>query len=236
MRALLFLIIIAVIAFVGHHAYQYFSIPQTYPDGSIGRVEREETQTEICVSVSGDCAIADEAGSIFLNNMVRTNETGLMRAILVDETELSVGPFSEFVIDEYVYKPRTLGTFTMSLLSGSLRFLSGNMSNASDRKMRVDTPVASIGVRGTDFWVRQFGDRLDVVLIDGEIEVSNELGGVILRNEGDYAYVAGPDVAPLLRNDLSRGEIFELLSSTSFDDELDDLLDPDNAFRTDGEE
>ena len=237
MRTLLLLLIIAaIVAAVGYYANQYFSAPQAFPDGSIGRVEREETQMDICATAAGNCAAAAVEDSIFIDNMLRTNETGLMRAILIDDTELSLGPNAEIVIDEYVFEPRTVGTFAVSLLTGTMRMFSGRVSDTADSDVRVDTPVAGLGVRGTDFWVRSQDDRLDVLLIDGVVEVTNALGTVVLRNQGDYAYVGGADVAPLLRNDLSRSEMFELLSSTAFDDELEALLDPSNDFRTVGEE
>ncbi|WP_370338266.1 FecR domain-containing protein [Parvularcula marina] len=236
MRGLLFLLIMALLGATGFYAYKYFSEPQTYPDGSIGRVEREQTQSEICATEDGDCSVAAVEDSFFIGNLLRTNETGVMRAVLIDKTELSVGPHTELVINEYVYQPRTIGTFGMSLVTGTLRILSGNVSKAKDKDLQVQTPAASIGIRGTDFWIRQLGDSLDVVLIYGEVEITNEAGTVTLSNQGDYAFVAGPDAAPVKRTDLSRSEVFELLSSTTFDDELEALLNPDNNFRPDGEE
>jgi hypothetical protein len=56
---------------------------------------------------------------------------------------------------------------------------SGRIKGLKQSKISVSTPVADIGVRGTEFW----GGRLDdygVLVLEGEITLSNQAGSVTL--------------------------------------------------------
>ena len=72
-----------------------------------------------------------------------------------DNSLLSTGPNSVLVVDQYVFDTRThVGHFDASLKKGSLAVVSGKMVKQSPGAMRVRTPAAIMGVRGTDFVVQ----------------------------------------------------------------------------------
>lgn len=225
------LFLLIVIGVAGYFAHVYFSTPQTFDDGSVAKVDRYDTQAQICVTVEGDCTSAAESSSIFLKNHLVTDQDGRLRASMIDTSLISLGPETELTIDEFVFQPRTIGTFLVALSSGSFRMVTGVAGDAADKNLTVETDVATIGVRGTDFVVRQLGNAVDVVLITGEVDVSNDAGTVTLTSQGDYAVVLGPDSAPVAQTALPPGQIVELLSATAFDDELADLLNPNNNYQ-----
>jgi hypothetical protein len=77
-----------------------------------------------------------------------------------DETLLSIGSNSTLVIDKYTFNPITReGKVGTSILKGTLRFVSGLIGREHPEAIAVNTPVATMGIRGTDFIVEVPGDE-----------------------------------------------------------------------------
>jgi len=61
----------------------------------------------------------------------------------------------------------------------------------------VTTPVAAVGIRGTEFWGGPIDDQaLGVFLIEGAVSVSNAAGQQILSLPGQGTNIAAPGAAP----------------------------------------
>jgi hypothetical protein len=72
-----------------------------------------------------------------------------------DNSLLSTGPNSVLVVDRYAFDSTThAGHFDASLKKGTLAVVSGKMVKQTPGSMRVRTPAAIMGVRGTDFLVQ----------------------------------------------------------------------------------
>jgi hypothetical protein len=86
---------------------------------------------------------------------VVTGDDGTVGITFADNSLLSVGPNSVFAIDRYVFDSTThAGQFESTLSKGTLAVISGKMVKQSPDAMRVRTPSAIMGVRGTEFIVR----------------------------------------------------------------------------------
>jgi len=86
---------------------------------------------------------------------VVTGDDGTVGITFADNSLLSVGPNSVFAIDRYVFDSTThAGQFDSTLSKGTLAVISGKMVKQSPDAMRVRTPSAIMGVRGTEFIVR----------------------------------------------------------------------------------
>jgi hypothetical protein len=86
---------------------------------------------------------------------VVTGDDGTVGITFADNSLLSVGPNSVFAIDRYVFDSTThAGQFDSTLSRGTLAVISGKMVKQSPDAMRVRTPSAIMGVRGTEFIVR----------------------------------------------------------------------------------
>jgi hypothetical protein len=71
-----------------------------------------------------------------------------------DETLLSIGPNSAIVFDRYTYNPVTReGQVETSILKGTLRYVTGLIGRLNPGAVKVTTPTAVIGLRGTEFIV-----------------------------------------------------------------------------------
>lgn len=72
-----------------------------------------------------------------------------------DNSLVSIGPNSVFAIDKYRFDSTThAGEFEGSLRKGRLAAASGKMVKQSPESMKIRTPSAIMGVRGTDFVVQ----------------------------------------------------------------------------------
>ena len=76
----------------------------------------------------------------------------------VDGAKVTVRPNSAILIEDYVYNGNAQDTATLSLISGGLRVITGAISKSNPENYKVRTPVALMGVRGTEFAVMLCGD------------------------------------------------------------------------------
>jgi hypothetical protein len=82
---------------------------------------------------------------------VGDSSTGVM---LKDDTRVALGPNSQLVLDRFAFNANTNeGDMLVSILKGTLRMVSGLLVKANPEQVRLKTPTATIGVRGTDFIV-----------------------------------------------------------------------------------
>lgn len=84
-----------------------------------------------------------------------TGADGTVGVTFTDNSLLSTGPNSVLVVDRYTFDSTThAGRFDASLKKGTLAVVSGKMVKQSPEAMKVRTPAAIMGVRGTEFVVQ----------------------------------------------------------------------------------
>jgi len=89
------------------------------------------------------------------SDTVITGADGAAGVTFSDNSLLSTGPNSVLVVDRYTFDSTThAGKFDASLKRGTLAVVSGKIVKQSPGAMRVRTPAAIMGVRGTDFMVQ----------------------------------------------------------------------------------
>jgi hypothetical protein len=93
---------------------------------------------------------ASPGQSVFQSDGLKTGTDGRLAVTLKDETRLSLGPNSDVRLEKFVYAPgeSRLG-FTLSIARGLLAYVSGRIARLSPDAVRLETPSAIIGVRGT---------------------------------------------------------------------------------------
>jgi hypothetical protein len=108
---------------------------------------------------------------VHVDERIETGRMGGARFEFDDKTEMWIAEESEVVLDEFVYDPNTsTGTFVAELGTGLFRFVTGGVGSEG---FSVKTPVATIGVRGTDFSV--------LVAASGAVTASCYSGGVCIK-------------------------------------------------------
>ena len=104
------------------------------------------------------------------NELVRTGPRSQVELRLDDNTRLALGADAEIHLDEYaVSSDKNVRSIAVRFLKGTLRFLTGR--NTSET-YKIETPSATIGVRGTvfDLYIAPNGDTF-VLLHQGEVEI-----------------------------------------------------------------
>ncbi|MCB1497263.1 MAG: FecR domain-containing protein [Bauldia sp.] len=85
--------------------------------------------------------------NIVSKERIKTTGSGSLQVMFNDKSTMTIGPNSDLVIDEFVYKPGGGGgSFATSLTKGALRFVGGQISHGNGAK--INTPVATLVVRG----------------------------------------------------------------------------------------
>jgi len=85
---------------------------------------------------------------------VKTGADGSVGITMRDNSLLSAGPNSILMLERFDFDPTTSqGRFEALLQRGTLAVVSGRIAKQSARDMKVRTPSAQLGVRGTDFVV-----------------------------------------------------------------------------------
>ncbi len=90
-------------------------------------------------------------GPVFMGDVVKTDTGSLAQLRFRDDTRMVVGPDSELTIDSFVLADQTTARkVTLNATRGVFRFITGNSPKPA---YVIDTPIATIGVRGshTDF-------------------------------------------------------------------------------------
>jgi hypothetical protein len=107
------------------------------------------------VERSGHRLLAQVGMKIEEGDTIATGPDGAVGVTFRDNTLLSIGPGSSLVIERYAFDTTThKGAFESSLLRGTLAAVSGKIAKQSPDAMKVRTPAAVLGVRGTEFLVR----------------------------------------------------------------------------------
>ena len=112
---------------------------------------------------SGDTVIArgtksvpaKVGGYVFAQDVIRTGANASLGITFVDNTVMSAGPNSEVVLEEYSFDSDNFrGSMQTNVHRGTLSFVSGDIARGSPGAMKVKTPTAILGVRGTRFLVK----------------------------------------------------------------------------------
>jgi len=118
---------------------------------------------------------------------------GQMRIDFIDDTRVDITEHSRLLIDDFVYDPDA-GTGALSLKAtlGTVRYASGQIAKNNRQQVKIRTPSATIGVRGTDFImvVDEIGGSMITLLpscdvsgdcYTGEITVETDAGFVVMN-------------------------------------------------------
>jgi len=160
--------------------------------GAVRRIQGEANGTH-----GGTTGALRLNAPVFLNEVVSTGEAARLEVTFTDNTRLTLGEKAKLTLDTYVFNPAAgSGTIKFGVV-GALRFLSGRLSKLASADVRVTTPFATLGIRGTEFWGGPIDNQvLGVFLIEGVVSVSNAAGEQILSQPGQGTNINTPGAAP----------------------------------------
>ena len=146
-----------------------------------------------------------------INSGVESNDTiqtvnGVVGITFEDDTKVRVTEHSKLIIDDFVYDPKSKGAgkLAMKVALGTVRYASGAVAKDNAKNVAINTPTATIAVRGTAFTmtVDEIGQSMIILLpnIDGsvgEIEVSTAMGSVVMNQAFQATMTTGAEIKPL---------------------------------------
>ena len=106
--------------------------------------------------VRGNDTIPARAGElVYAADGLRTGDGGSVGVTLRDDTRLSLGPNSEVRLDRFVYAPGNGGLgMVIKFVRGVAAYVSGRIARIAPESIRLETPSAIVGVRGTSLAVK----------------------------------------------------------------------------------
>ena len=110
---------------------------------------------DVHIERQGKSLPAPVGAKVRLRDVVVTGADGSAGVTFLDNSLMSVGPGSALAIDRFAFDSTTnQGAFESSLKRGTLSVVSGKIAKQTPDAMKVRTPAAILGVRGTEFVVR----------------------------------------------------------------------------------
>ena len=123
------------------------------PVGSVKTI-----QDKASILRSGNLIPAQTGAMVYTGDILQTDQTGSLGVIFRDDALVSLGPNSQVKIDDFLFQPdQGKFSFLTRLIQGTAAFVSGQIAKLAPESMLVQTPIATIGVRGTHFAVQAEG-------------------------------------------------------------------------------
>lgn len=150
-------------------------------DTAVGIVTRAQAPAHI-----GDRPLRTGDG-IFMGNAISTGEKGRVEITFKDQTSLIVGGDSVFIIDEFSYLPDSEEKTQQALFrltKGAFRMVTSSLIDKAPDNFAVKTPLAVIGIRGTEFWGGYLSPiEFDIIMLQGKGVSITSMGGTVIIDE-----------------------------------------------------
>ena len=120
---------------------------------SIGRIKIASGEAFV---VRQSSQLAAKVGDVLLEaDAIRTGAGGHIGVTLRDDTRVSLGPNSEARLEKFLYSPSDGNVaFILRIVRGLTAYVSGRIAKLSPDAVRLETPMAIVGVRGTRVVIR----------------------------------------------------------------------------------
>lgn len=139
--------------------------------------------------------------NVYEHDTIVTGSGSAGEIVFTDNSILTLRADSTFRIDDYKFsKSGGSNSFVGTLVKGGLRTITGVISKANPDGYQVNTPVATIGVRGTEFSTYcnpKVKGGCTFQIRAGNISVTNEAGTITLNSGTRYASVSSRSSAPV---------------------------------------
>ena len=139
---------------------------------------------------------------IFFGDTIISKSKSNAQILFLDQTVLTLGEETELTIDEFVYDPNSQdGSFVSTVKTGTVKFITGQISKKNPDNLEVKVPAGTLGARGTEFVVLSESNNESTVvllgpgpnnslgMIPGNLILSDGVSSVNITNPGFEAMV-----------------------------------------------
>jgi hypothetical protein len=128
------------------------------------------------------------------DEQVWTASGGRLDIQFADGSSITLGENARVVLDEFVMpEGASAGNQVVRSITGALRFVGGAVDKSGATK--IVTPIATMTVRGTEFFAGPIDGAYGVFVFDGEVDVATSAGSVTLK-KGEGTTLTQSRVAP----------------------------------------
>ncbi len=158
---------------------------------------------------------------LFQGDVLETLDDGAIGVVLIDETSFSMAENGVMVLDELIYDPAEQeGSMSLFMMRGLATLTSGMISKTDPNGMVIDTPVGTVGIRGTQIGIDlSEGNTISLYMMEeadgyvGEVTLTTT-GGIIVMNEAYQVIGAAAGSAPDFMPSTSASEITSTFGQT----------------------
>lgn len=183
----------------------------------------------------GEVTAVDESGTarslkrrseIFNGDTIKTGAIGSVQIRFIDKALMTIKANSEMSIESYLLAQQGGDAkdekVLMNLVKGGFRTITGSIGKGDKSAYKVNTPAASIGIRGTNYEIQQeSGDSFVFGVYNGGITVENEAGSIDLGFGADFNFSrVTPNTSP--KGLLTPPKVLAQNNATNQDNESDE--------------
>ncbi|MAI29453.1 MAG: hypothetical protein CMP38_04505 [Rickettsiales bacterium] len=142
---------------------------------------------------------------VFQGDTIETEGSGAVGLVFLDKTTFSLSDGGKMILDELVFDAATAtGSMVVNMVEGAFSFISGEIAKTGPDAMTLETPVVTMGIRGTTVAGKAAveGNENSFTLLQdadggvGQISVSNDGGTQVLSQVGATTSVSSFTTAP----------------------------------------
>jgi hypothetical protein len=130
-------------------------VAETAPIAQVKKVSGQ-----VAILRSGERLPVKIGDPLYEKDVVETATDGGIGITFIDNTVFSAGPDSQISLDEFQFDSNNFrGSMLTDMRKGTLSVVSGDIARSSPGALKIRTPTAVLGVRGTTFAVQVYGDH-----------------------------------------------------------------------------
>lgn len=189
--------------------------------------------------IKGDVMVEDrvlqKGSKIYPRDTLKTQDKSFIKLELLDDTIITLGPKSEFIVESWIYKTKNDREAVFALMKGKLRAEIKSKSKEKDQ-LKVRSPLVAMGIRGTELTMNNnfVGNKeiTQVALLEGRIQVLiGELKEKLDMKPGDYIEIVKGISRTKHKAKVLQDDEFKELKTKQLPDQYnlmrDAVLDPD---------
>ena len=115
---------------------------------------------EVIALSNGGSRELKQGDFVYVNDEIMTSNRSFAVLQFTDGAKVTVRPDTTMIIEQYLYAGNDGDEATLNLVEGGLRVITGAMAKSNPENYKVRTPVALMGVRGTEFSIMLCGDEV----------------------------------------------------------------------------
>ena len=146
------------------------------------------TATVVQATISGQVDQTKVGDLVYLGDVVRTGADGRVGINFTDGSAFNLSSNAHMTLDEFVYDPNGKSNATLfNLTKGTFTFVAGKVAKTGD--MKIDTPVATMGVRGTTPRIEMADDgtvRFSTLIEEGKSKLARKPTGRQPEQRANY--------------------------------------------------